>query len=104
MVIAEDGMRAEGLLEKGYDWYVMNVKLQQETLNSPEFNGVLNDWKKKVERFKNKAPLKKASELDPATLTIGEIINSLKPAQLWAILGALAALVAGAFFMGGKIL
>src|ERR1700749_3822025 len=41
MVIVEDGLRPEGLLERGYDWYVQYVQLDISALNSMEFNGVL---------------------------------------------------------------
>jgi len=38
---------SEGLLEKGYDWYVQWVTPDSAALNSAEFNGVLADWKHK---------------------------------------------------------
>jgi hypothetical protein len=40
---------------------------------------------------------------DVGDWTIGEILSSLKPAQLWSFLAALAAVVAGAFLVGGKL-
>src|SRR5688572_23047577 len=51
LVIIEEGIRSEGLLEKGYDWYVLTVKPETAALGTLEFNGVLSDWKKKVEEF-----------------------------------------------------
>ena len=42
MVIVE-----EGLLERGYDWYVQRVPLDTTSVNTNEFNGILASWKNK---------------------------------------------------------
>lgn len=99
MVIVEKGLKSEGLLERGYDWYVQWVNLEEGALHSNEFNGVLASWKEKVTHgtkiiFRAKAP---------AELTVSELIGGLKPVQLWSVLAAIASLVVGAFALGGKI-
>ena len=33
-VITEEGLKAEGLLEPGYDWFVLPVPLDQSKLNT----------------------------------------------------------------------
>ena len=48
MVIVEEGLRSEGLLERGYDWYVQRVPLDTTFLNTNEFNGILASWKNKI--------------------------------------------------------
>ncbi len=48
MVVVEDGLRGEGLLERGYDWYVQSVTPEAQSLHSNEFNGVLASWKQKM--------------------------------------------------------
>jgi hypothetical protein len=98
LVIVENGIKSEGLLERGNDWYVQSVKPEVSALNSAEFNGVLANWKLKLIQ----SP-KKASPTTVSDLTVGQLIGGLKPAQLWSLLGALAALVAGAFVLGGKL-
>ena len=98
----ENGIRDEGLLEKGYDWYVMNVKPSPNSLMTDEFNGVLSSWKNKVEQHninKQKTTQTKV-KINPSELTIGELISDLKPAQFWAILTAIVALMASIFFIG----
>jgi hypothetical protein len=101
LVILESGIRAEGLLEKGYDWYVMTVTLNQQALTSLEFNGVLSSWKKKVEQhYQDKSKAIVPAKIIPSELTIGEIISNMKPAQLWGILVALVALMTGIFVIG----
>jgi hypothetical protein len=98
MVIVEAGLKSEGLLERGYDWYVQWVNPEAGALTSNEFNGVLASWKKKMVD----APKKAVSSKAPADLTVAELLGGLKPVQLWSVLVALAALVTGAFALGGK--
>jgi hypothetical protein len=50
LVIVENGLKAEGLLEQGYDWYVQPVALSAESLSSREFQGMFADWKRRVEQ------------------------------------------------------
>lgn len=99
MVIVEAGLKSEGLLEPGYDWYVQWVKPEAAALSSNEFNGVLSSWKQKM----RDAPKKEVLSKTPADLTIAELLGGLTPVQLWSLLVALAALVAGAFALGGKL-
>jgi hypothetical protein len=99
LMIVEDGIESEGLLERGYDWYVQRVKLEVGALNTSEFNGVLASWKQKMIQSPTKPTLDKAV----TDFTVAELLGSLKPNQLWSLLGALVALVAGAFVLGSKL-
>jgi hypothetical protein len=105
LVIVEEGLKSEGLLERGYDWYVQWVKPDVSSLNSLEFNGVLASWKSKVAQFASakKEAKKLTTDTNPTDLTIGELIKGLKPSQLWAVLVALTGLIASAFAMGAKL-
>jgi hypothetical protein len=99
MVIVESGLKSEGLLERGNDWYVQWVKPEAAALSTTEFNGVLASWKQMMlQAPKMPTPSKTASEL-----TVAELVGGLKPSQLWSVLGALAVLIAGAFALGGKL-
>ena len=106
LVLVENGLKSEGLLEHGYDWYVQTVALDVASLNSMEFNGVLSSWQKKViqNRAEKNVPPKPDVSSDPAQQTIAQLAGSLKPSQLWGVLGALAATIAGAFVLGGKLI
>lgn len=90
LVIVENGARSEGLLEAGYDWYVQHVELSPAELGSKQFVGVFADWKRKVE-----ARATEKRKVDVESLTMGEILSSMKPSQLWKVLAALAALLTG---------
>jgi hypothetical protein len=102
LVIVEKGIKAEGLLERGYDWYVQEVEVNTAALNTTEFNGVLASWQSKVsEAERNKTD--KPDDIDPTSMTIGQIIGSLKPTHLWSMLIAAATVIGGAFALGAKL-
>jgi len=104
MVVVEKGLQGEGLLEKGYDWYVQEVDLSPSALVSPQFNGVLSSWKQKVEASTSTTTTSQPSVSKAVeNMTVGELVGALKPAQLWSVLGSLAALVTGAFLLGAKL-
>lgn len=101
LVLVEDGLRADGLLEKGFDWYVQTVKLDQSSLHTQVFNGVLASWKEKLSpRTKQQA----SGTANPGELTVGQLLGALKPGQLWSVLAALAAVVTAAFALGAKFI
>ena len=100
LVLVEEGVRADGLLEKGLDWYVQTVTLDRASLTSTTFNGVLADWKQKMSTPAQKSLNPIAL---PGEMTVSQLLGALKPAQLWATVGALAAALAGAFALGGKL-
>jgi hypothetical protein len=103
LVLVEEGLRTDGLLEKGFDWYVQTVKLEAASLHSAVFNGVLDDWKRKtLARPAVAAPAPTPTRPDPGQMTVGQLLGALKPAQLWAVLGALAGALAAAFALGAK--
>jgi hypothetical protein len=99
LVIVEAGLKAEGLLEPGYDWYVQTLPLEAAALASNEFNGVLADWKEKVLAREPRRP----QALNPAELSIADLIGALRPVQLWSVAIALAGLLAGAFSLGARL-
>ena len=100
LVIVESGLKNEGLLENGYDWYVQTLDTDASALTSSEFNGVLASWKQMIVDKPRNSVLKKGVE----ELTVAELLGSLKPLQLWSFVATLGALIAGAFALGGQIL
>lgn len=100
LVLVEEGVRADGLLDKGLDWYVQTVTLDRASLTSTTFNGVLASWKQKM----SATPPKAVSPVGlPSEMTVAQLLGALKPAQLWSTFGALAAALAGAFALGAKL-
>ena len=101
LVLVEEGLRADGLLEKDFDWYVQTVKLESASLNTQVFNGVLASWKEKLMLPGQKQV---TARMNPADMTVGQLLGALKPTQLWSVLAAISALVAAAFALGAKLL
>ncbi|MEP3276972.1 MAG: hypothetical protein ABJN26_22695 [Stappiaceae bacterium] len=106
LVLVEEGLKNEGLLEHGYDWYVQTVELDVSSLNGPEFNGVLASWKEKITQNakQNNELITPDQHANPADQTIAQLIGGLKPAQLWGVMGTFAAVIAGAFAVGAKVI
>lgn len=107
LVIVQEGLREEGLLEGRYDWYVLRVPLDPAALSQREFRGVFNDWKGRVVEARGRdadRPEGPAPVPAPETLTVGQLVAGLKPAQLWAVMAAiataLAAIVSASFAFG----
>ena len=111
LVVVESGLKNEGLLEKGYDWYVLEVSPDPAVLASAQFNGIMGTWKTKAQSF---TPRSAALANSPSTtassesakdikeMSILQIFGSLKPAEFWSALAAFAAVIAGAFAIGAK--
>jgi hypothetical protein len=106
LIIVEDGLKCEGLLEKGYDWYVQSVTTDSNSLKTNEFNGVLANWKAKVIKNSNSKKINttKLVQKNPAEYTIGELITGLKPSQLWGLIAGIIVLVVGAISFGAKFI
>jgi hypothetical protein len=104
LVLVEEGVRQDGLLEKGLGWYVQTCPAEPSALSTSEFNGVLASWKGKMATPAPKAAPAAPAAVAPGEMTVGQLIGALKPAQLWSALGALAAALAGAFALGAKLI
>jgi hypothetical protein len=69
----EEGLKDEGLLERGYDWYVKRLKLRREALYDREFVGIFSDWKRRVEQYqasKASIPAQATSNRPPVSESI----------------------------------
>lgn len=91
-ILAESGLKSEGLIEKGYDWNIYWSSLDVEEVNSDKFRGYLQSWKSEMEKRR----LAKSSE-DPAVdlskLGIGRLLSMISVPQLWKLVGVLAAIL-----------
>ncbi|MEP5732206.1 MAG: hypothetical protein ABJL67_22865 [Sulfitobacter sp.] len=103
LVVVEKGLRLEGLLEPGYDWYVQSVPLDTSYLTSDEFNGILASWKGKIEKSKSQQAVEnKTGHAEVEKMTIGQLVSAVKPAHLWSLLISSAAVIVGAFSVGAR--
>jgi len=102
LVILEEGLHQEAMLKDRLEFRVWVTPLDPGFFRSDEFKGVFADFKRiAVERAAGRGTDQKARV---ASMTIGEVIQDLRPDQAWkvgsALLGLLSALAAGAFWLG----
>lgn len=98
LVLLDATVAGDGLLEPGYDWFVQRVTLSPTALNTPEFNGVMTDWRQRLQTQTMKAGRRKKESI--GEITISELLGNMRPKELWALIGALATILAGAFALG----
>lgn len=91
LVVVEPGLRSEGLLQHGYDWYIVSAPFDRTLFSDPTFTGVLADWKSRLSQPLSPAAI---TEEDLGTLSVGALMRCLKPGQLWTTLVAIAGLMA----------
>ena len=53
LAIVESGLRPEGFLEEGYDWYIEWLDLDPKSLSAPHFVAAFEKWKQQVNLFDN---------------------------------------------------
>lgn len=75
LVLAEQGMKYEGLLEPNYDWYVMYIKPEENLLTSNEFQMVFDDWKRRV--LANQAQKKQQQIRGETAVIHGQVPHNL---------------------------
>ena len=80
LVLVEDGLRSEGLLERGYDWFVKEFDLNKSIVDDPEFVGVFNDWKQRLQA--NGIEGEAATTTKPSSPVIPSIAPLLSTAPL----------------------
>lgn len=108
-VVMEEGIRQEGLLEP-YDWIVLPIPFpfSRDALATAAFNARFDAWKTKVnekQALKTEQDSHQENQSVPVgEMTVGQLVSSLKPAQLWTALGGGVVALAGAFALGAKLL
>ena len=70
LVLVERGLKSEGLLETGYDWYVQWIDLDESVFTDRRFLGVFADWKKRIEQYE---------QAQRRRLTVGETEQQAAP-------------------------
>ena len=55
LVLMQQELRAEGLFETGYDWFVKRLPLAAQAVTDREFCGIFDDWRARVEKQHTRA-------------------------------------------------
>ncbi len=112
MVVVHRELLRDGILQDGYDWYVLKVGEGLGSLSTPEFNGVFESWRRQVDAFRTLAESETEAEAvaetgaappDVEKMSVGALLGLLRPGQLWSLLSLLGAVIAGAFALGAKL-
>ena len=104
LIIAERGLREEGLLEGKYDWKIFRTAMNNSKFQSDAYLGVLGSWKDAVITRSTASASVDASAPDISNISIGKLISSLSIPQLWKLISAVAvvliAVATTAFLIG----
>jgi hypothetical protein len=103
LVLVDSSLKADGLLEQGNEWFVQRLDTIPQALNSIQFNGVLADWRDRVQARATAAPEPGRTSESPADMSITALLGALRVEQLWKVGSALIAAVAAAFALGVEI-
>jgi hypothetical protein len=105
LVLCEESLKEEGVLQDKYEeWRVKRIPLNPAIASDSDFIARFEYWKKQVEDSKQ-LPVTKSTlpTFDPASMTVGQLVQCLKPAQIWAVLGALLAIIGSAATLAYKL-
>ena len=106
LVLSEEGSRREGLLDQCFDWLVLPIKVDEETVVKKEFVETLRGWFKQVGRHKEEREIrerKMVEGIDPGAVSLWTLLRILRPRQFWVCVTALIVLCGVAFAIGQKI-
>lgn len=103
LVLVERGLRDDGLLEARYDWYVQRIDLQDPSLRTNEFQAVLADWVRQVDKHQSGQAQLGGTARSAKDASIQELIGALTLPQIWAALAAAGTLLVAIATVAYKI-
>lgn len=96
LIIAERGLKEEGLIKDGYDWSVFWTDFSAEHLRSEAFLGFLKSWNDQVSKhWKTRLESGQNNRLDLSKISITQIAGSLTLGQFLKTGGVLFSLASG---------
>jgi hypothetical protein len=93
LVIIEDDILQEGLLEHCFEWFVYKVNLNDNAHSSDRINGLLLDFKERIENKKNQ----NIKKLDYEKISFFDLLKQLKISSVVAIIVFLSGLATASF-------
>lgn len=101
LMIIESGLKQEAMLKDRLEYRALLTDLSPEFFNTEEFKGIFLHWKIKIEGSQ------KSKNIDIKSLTVGMLLRSLTPSQLWKVSASIISVlgaVGGAAYWVGKAL
>src|SRR5262245_28547497 len=90
-VILEEGLHQEAMLKDRLEYRALVTPLNVNFFKTDEFKGVFVDWT----RIALAHTAKSAKSVDPVGLTVRQILENLKPGELWKVLAVVLTLLSG---------
>jgi hypothetical protein len=103
LVLVQSGLRDDGLLEARYDWYVQWIDLQEASLRTNEFQAVLADWVKEVDKHRTGALDNAEVARSAKDASLKELVGTLTVPQLWAALGSVGTILVAVATIAYKV-
>ena len=92
LTFVQSGLKRQGMLSDRFEWMALETDFSPSFLKTEQFQQVFLEWLSLVQERRN---FSKKVEIDPAELRVGVLISQLKTKQLWGLIGAIFAVLAG---------
>jgi hypothetical protein len=102
LTLVQSGLKRQGMLSDRLEWAAIESDLTQSVLRSEEFKQVFSEWLMYVGNEKNNRS-KNKKELDIGQISVGQLIFSLKPNQMYAVIVAFVAIISASCLLSFKI-
>lgn len=100
-IVIESGLKQEAMLKDRLEYRAFITDLNPEFFKTDDFKGTFLHWKSRIESSQ------KNNNINVKSLTVGMLLKSLTPPQLWkicaSIISLLVAVAAAAYWVGKNI-
>ena len=93
LTFVQRGLKRQGMLSDRFEWMAIEADLSPSLLKTEQFQQVFREWLSLMQE-RRRTSLHK-DEIDPAELRVGVLISRLKTSQLYGLLVAVIAVLAG---------
>ncbi|MGR3515015.1 MAG: hypothetical protein ACU0GG_19815 [Paracoccaceae bacterium] len=98
LMVVEKGIRLEGFIDFGNDWFVHQLEPHEGSLQSSELASLLSDWRLRAEARSKSSSVRHTESIDQ--LGLGQILARLTLSSWAALIAILSTLVALAYWFG----
>jgi hypothetical protein len=100
LTLVQRGVKRQGMLSERLEWSALEADLSPALLVTERFQQVFREW---LDLVQSEDSVPSKSGLDPASLTVGELLKLLKGPQLWALIATLFGMLGGAAAIAYKV-
>lgn len=102
LTLVQKGLKRQGMLSDRLEWAALEADLSPSLLTTELFQQVFREWLGLVQSRAAK-PVQSTPAVDPASLTVGELVSLLKANQLWALIATAFGVLSGAAAIAYKV-